>query len=68
MGFGYQKANVDRLRIEESFKEGGRLLGSANHLSADEKDRAVGLFTRPIVMGEEYDEILDYIRSSSIFE
>ena len=67
LGFGYQKANVDRLHIEESF-ERGKLLGSAFGLSPDERGRAVGLFSRSIILGSAFDEILDYIRSSSIFE
>jgi len=66
LGFGYQKANVDRLNFE-SFK-GRRLFGSAHGLLPAERRRAEALFEQSIVLGGVESDCLEYLRSTHVFE
>lgn len=68
LGFGYHKANVDRLKMK-SFKN-GRVLGSAYGLTDYERGIVERDFSPEITidLGYQFSDILDFIRSHPVLE
>ena len=67
LGFGYHKANVDRLHIG-SYKGETQWFGSAFGLGMAEIRKASQLFPDGLRIGDTSSDIMAFLRSSAVFD
>lgn len=67
LGFGYHPMNLQRLRINQTFR-GERLMGSAYGLERGEQRRATSLFKATIRLGDISEDALSFLRRYPVFD
>jgi hypothetical protein len=68
LGFGYHDVTLDRLQLNAASTRSQKIFGSATYLGGARRNRIVNRFNNRIMLGDEGEDVLEFLRHHPILE